>query len=62
MGAGAVCKWARIGKQVKSVGLVYALQDDSEGVKHCKRNIKRGARAVFGRRIYENIFTPTFPI
>ena len=62
MSAEAVCKWARIGKQVTIVGLVYALQDDSEGVKHCKRNIKRGARAVFGRRIYENIFTPTFPI
>ena len=25
MGAGAVCEWARIGKQVKGAALVYAL-------------------------------------
>ncbi len=62
MSAEAVRKCVRIGKQVTIVGLVYALWYDSEGVKHCKRSIKRGARAVIGMRIYENIFTSTFSI
>lgn len=33
MGAEAVRKCARIGKQITIGGLVYALEDDSEGVK-----------------------------
>ena len=33
MSAEAVCQCVRIGKQVTITGLVYTLQDDSEGVK-----------------------------